>query len=422
MAARSDPSNLHPDWTEEEMSMLIEAWKEVETKAKGFHPTRNKVSGGFDHRIVQLLPQRFSKRRTACAISVQRYKLYEAIRSINHFDEKQQSAGGQLWFNLSKEERSNSMPVRIRKTGNILTQESYNTLVKLKSVRKWTKVRRVIKPKPKPSLTYVRPQKSCHSCWSAPEVRALVRSWSRVLKTSGTSVQAFDSQSDFDSATAYTPWNHSTFSAWRKMKRLVASYLFIQDFNGRHSPAKWFQLSDGTQDAWLDWGALPTDFEDISKDIFDEIHSIESPTRGQNDSPEGNVEAKEDQKTPKLHAQSPHLPDSNPFEVPKSGKQVRDNHGECNSFYEQMERLQEKQFNQDIQRLRTEIQRDIRRSTDMVRAIFFERLGDPKEDGDASFVENLLNDQQRQVGDQFVQFQREHISESKYVYDSGSEG
>ncbi|KAG1696412.1 hypothetical protein DVH05_018544 [Phytophthora capsici] len=391
------------DWTEEEMSILIEAWKQVEVNAKDFHPTRNKVSGGCDHRIMQRLPQRFTQRRTACAISVQRYKVYEVIRAINQFDEKQQSIGGQLWVNLSKEERAKvPMPARVRKTSNLLTQKSYNMLLKLKSVRKWSKIRRVIKPKPEVSLTYTLPQRNCHSCWSGPQVRALVRSWSHAMKSSGTSVEAFGRQRSFSSATAYTPWNHSTLSAWRKMKRLAASYLFIQDFNTRHAPAKWFQLSDETQNVWLDWNALPADFEDISQEIFNEIHSVDFPD--------------EDNKRPNRRIQSPHLPDSSPVEVPKARKQACDNHRECNSFYEHMERLQEKQFSQDMQRLRTEIQRDIRQNTDMVRDIFFERLGNPKENGDASFVANLLNDQHRQVRNQFAQFQNEN--DNIFVFDS----
>ncbi|KAG7376606.1 hypothetical protein PHYPSEUDO_013045 [Phytophthora pseudosyringae] len=459
MVARRDSSYLHPDWTEEETTMLIDAWSDVESYMKSY----TKFAGGVDKHLAAHLSRHGSRARTPFAINCHRNKLYEIVRFINRFDEMQQSRGGRSWFDLSKPERDKlEMSVRIRKTSYALTRESYKTLVKLKSVQKWTKVRHVIAPKPKIALkgNICRPEK-CHSCWSASEVKALVRSWSLVLKKSSTSVSAFVDQSSAQPATQYTPWNHCTVSAWRKMKRLATSYLFIRDFNDRRAPAKWFQLSDSEQNNWMDWDSLPADFEDISQDLFDEIHSVdialavenattrsklseveaESSLKALNQvgnssplitywsSPDESVEGAEESPKastvnpprPELRTKSPHLLTISPIRIQKGVKQTRDEHQECASFYEHMEQLQQKQFKQAIQRLRTEVERDIRLSTDMARAIFFERLGDPEESGDATFVANLLDEQQRQVRLHFAQFQRKQFYENGYGFHSPKE-
>ncbi|ETL48431.1 hypothetical protein L916_01957 [Phytophthora nicotianae] len=440
MKDRSDASYLHPEWTEEETAMLVEAWNTVESSSKDYHPTRNKFAGGLDERITELFSRRSNKKRSTSGVHVQRCKLYDAIRFIHRFDEMQQTCGGRLWFDLSTEERVKIATTdRTSKTVFALTRESYKTLVKLKSVRKWTNVRHAIVTKPK---LYVEADlcgpEACSSCWSTSEVKSLVRSWCRFMKKSNCSVGAFVTQSSAESATSYTPWNHSTVSAWRKLKRIATSYLFIQDFNKRYAPAKWFQLSDGTQNMWLDWTALPADFEDISKDVYDEIRSVdflESSQTIDNDKVNGREfnagrqlkALREDHlvgnNTPRLkrvRTDSPHLPESKCTKTQKDSKQASDQHKACNDLYEHLERLQERQFKQAIQRLRSNLERDIRESTNAVRAVLFERLGDPGDSGDATFVANLLDDQQRQLRDRFLQFQRDETTVNGDIFDISS--
>ncbi|KAG3002395.1 hypothetical protein JG687_00004133 [Phytophthora cactorum] len=442
MVDRSDASYLHPGWTEEETTMLVKTWSAVESSSKNYRPTRNKFGGGLDDHIAAQFSLRSSKNRTPSGIHVQRCKLYDAIRFIHRFDEMQQTCGGTLWFDLSNQERDRvAMTDRATKTSLNLTRKAFNTLVKLKSVRKWTKVRHAVVPKPK---AYVEadvcsPEK-CHSCWSTFEVKSLVRSWSLFMKKSSSSVTAFVTQSSAESATSYTPWNHSTMSAWRKMMRIATSYLFIRDFNKRYAPAKWFQLSDGVQDMWLDWTTLPSDFEDISKDIYEEIHRVDFPLSSQTVAI-GKVSSKalgfntgspskelressliaHNPPRPKLRTESPHLADSNPTHTQEGAKHARDQHKECNDLYEYMEKLQNKQFKQGIQRLRADIERDIREGADAARAVLFDQLGNPGENGDATFVANLLADQQRQLRDRFAQFQRDESVVNQNLFDTSSE-
>ncbi|KAI9993213.1 hypothetical protein PInf_015284 [Phytophthora infestans] len=207
------------------------------------------------------------------------------------------------------------------------------------------------------------------------------------------------------------------------MKRIATSYLFIQDFDTRYAPAKWFELSDGAQNMWIDWNALPVDFEDISRDIYDEIHKVDFPSSslGKNlytalphncsipreISGDNSIVLKLDPPGPKLRTISPLLPDFNLTKSPKSTMQACDQHKACNDLYEKMERRQNKQFKRAIRCLRTDIEREIREGADVARAVLFERLGSPGDSGDATFVANLLDDQQRQLRDRFARFQRD---------------
>ncbi|KAL4155419.1 hypothetical protein PRNP1_007529 [Phytophthora ramorum] len=439
---RSDPSFLHPEWTEKEVSLMIELWRELESNPTAYMHSRTKSGGGINSHIAEQLSQRTNKSRTSDSIGCQRCKLYKVVQVVNRFNEIQQVAGGRLWFDLPREERHRvEMPTSVRKTCWNLTRASYKTLLQLKSVRKWAKVRKAIASKPK---TEARHPSKCSSCWSPCEVKSLVQSWSHVMKKSTTLVSTFMAQAYGESATLYTPWSHSTFSAWRKMKRIAASYLFIRAFNERHAPVTWFQLSDSEQSLRVDWFALPAEFEDISHDIFDEMQRVDSsgctlpapapengtifsvPADTEDGKPKKRIdqtlfsdcsssdeseESTEEVSTevtprPKLRTEAPHGRVSG--RVQTGTKRSYEDLQDCSTLYGPMEHLQKKQFKKTVSCLRADIERDLRLSTDLVRAIFFERLGEPGQSGDATFVANLLDQQQRQIRDRFAQFQREH--------------
>ncbi|EGZ21789.1 hypothetical protein PHYSODRAFT_247300 [Phytophthora sojae] len=457
--ARLGPSFLHPDWTKSDISLLIEIWSDLETGVAACRIDPQDLAGGMDKRIAALLPKQSKTPRSATSISCQRQHLYKAVRFISRFDELQQESGKRSWFDLSKEEQDRvEVPTRERKACENLTRESFIKLLKLKSVKKWANANNIALSKPKVVTTAVAVNQktlslsSCHSCWSASELRDLVRSWSLVMKKSRTPVRDFVTQEyDQSSATLYTSWHHSTTSAWRKMKRLAASYLFIRNFDVRNAPAQWFQLSDGTQNSWMDWNALPPDFEDIPREIFDEIQAVDadfdgvssasvkdqtSYTKPRNavmkwkvssplsDNYSSSAESSEESKKgrclspprPKLRTKSPHLPYRSPTKAEDIPKRTG-YHQECNTLYEEVEQLQNKQFKQNITRLRTDIERDIRLSADTIRAVFFERLGEPGQSGDATFVANILEGQQRRIHERLVQFQREQCGGvSEYVF------
>ncbi|KAF4040885.1 hypothetical protein GN244_ATG06927 [Phytophthora infestans] len=429
MKDRNDVSYLHLKWTEKETTKLIEVWSTVESSSKIRQPSK---FGGIDAHIAALFSSRGSNNRSAGSVHAQRSRLYDAIRFIHRFDEMQAAHGGRLWFDLSKQERAKvRMSGQANNTSLLLTRGSFNTLD--------THVRHAVVTK---SIVDVKASvcspENCHSCWSTTEVKSLVRSWVLFMKKTSNSVSRFVSESSAESATSYTPWNHSTASAWRKMKRIATSYLFIQDFDTRYAPAKWFELSDGAQNMWIDWNALPADFEDISRDIYDEIHKVDFPlsSLGKNlytalphncsipreISGDNSIVLKLDPPGPKLRRISPLLLDFNLTKSPKSTMQACDQHKECNDLYEKMERRQNKQFKRAIRCLRTDIEREFREGADVARAVLFERLGSPGDSGDATFVANLLDDQQRQLRDRFAQFQRDETKVNLFNVSLGKHG
>jgi hypothetical protein len=457
MLDRSDPSYLHPDWTTEEVSRLVEHWRSLESAPKARCRNPKESQGSLDKQLAGQFPRQSSRARSHRAISKKRANLYEAIRFAGTFNEMQTFSGERVWFDLTEKEQSEvEVPTRVRKTLSTLTRESYNTLVKMKSVRKWTKVRKALSPKPKTPVTEdSRHSSKCRSCWSAAEVKQLVSTWGLVLSTSNTSIRTFERQ-DYDaSARLYAPWNRSTLSSWRKMKRIAASYLFIRAFDEQQAPRQWFQLSDGAQNLHIDWSNLPPDFEDIGRDVFGQIQRLDaslssasSPARGTSDLERSKPIVKEpgeaiealnrDIKSssslrgdpdrprpansvetvalppPPSHGEprkaSPRLRYPSPPTAHKGAKRTRDIHGECIAFYNHMEQHHKNQVTQAIQRLKADLQRDTELGADTVRTIFFERLGTPGQNGDAAFVSNLLKEQQRQVRVRLDQFQREHCA------------
>ncbi|GMF15332.1 unnamed protein product [Phytophthora lilii] len=454
---RRGPSFLHPDWTKSELSRMIEIWRDLEADIVARRINPKEVAGGIDKRICILLSQQAGTTRTPGAVSSQRSHLYQAVRFISRFNVAQQVAGGRSWFKLSKEEQDRvPMTARERAICLNLTQESFNKLVKLKSVKKWTHFRKEkgLTPRAAMSSSNCSPSK-CNASRPAAGVKDIVQAWILALQKSNTSVSSFVARGYEQSATLYTSWEYSTISAWRKMRRIAASYLFIRDFNERHAPARWFQLSDGDQDGLLDWEALPADFEDISEDIFDEISRVDTSSSAVNyeattkqlvnqprtaeidtgqsdpdgcsDSPftqnfSGSTESVKSQVNPvqrlprpKLCTTSPHLSEDQ-AETQSATLQGTDHHEEFDASYDHVHKLQAKRLKKTVKQLRSDLERDISSTTDVVRAIFFERFGNPGQNGDATFVANLLGEQQRHVRDLLDTFEREHICDKVTSY------
>ncbi|KAE9350427.1 hypothetical protein PR003_g5373 [Phytophthora rubi] len=435
---RIGPSFLHPDWTQSEVSLMVEIWRQLETGVAAYRINSQELVGGIDERIAALLARQITTTRSPGSIGNQRAILYKAVRFISRFDEFQQESENRSWFDLTKEEQGRvEIPTRERKACMNLTRESFNKLVKLKSVKKWANSHNVALPKPK-TVVVNRETRNLSSCnsWSTADVRVLVRSWSLVMQKSNTLVKDFVTQEYDQSAMLYTPCHHSTKTAWQKMKRLAASYLFIRDFSAQNAPAQWFTLSNGARN---DRSALPADFEDIPRAIFDELRAVDDflqSDKSRNsvakswdfkvssplpDNCSSSTESTEEYTTncslsppsprPK---KSPQFPDSSLTKVDNNPKRTTSQHEECNVLCEDMEQLQKKQLKQGITRLRTDIERDIRISADMIRPIFFEHFGDPGQNGDATFIANALEGQQRRIHEHFVKFQRDQCSD--YVF------
>ncbi|GMF29602.1 unnamed protein product [Phytophthora fragariaefolia] len=430
---RVGPSYLHPDWTKSEVSLMVDIWRDLETDIAAHRIDPRGLAGGINNQIAALLSKETKTTRTAGAIANHRLILYKAIRFISRFEEFQQQAGTSSWFDLRQEEQNQvEIPTRVRKACMCLTRESFNMLVKLKSVKKWSHLYKTVLSKPAGVVARrANPTSSrSHPWWSSVDLRDLVHSWSMFMKKSGKSVCAFMDQAYDEAVVQFTPKNHSAMSVWRKMKRIAASYLFIREFNAQNAPTQWFQLSDAAQNERLNWSTLPAEFEDISRAIFDEVRKVDEQalsigaknaircTSPKNSDCRFNFKksysfsetcpSSEQLKSPNMATKSPQHRRPSPVQIDL--KRSTDNHRECNALYEYMEQLQKKQFKQEIAQLQSNIERGIRHSVDMVRAVSFERLGGPSQSGDAAFVENILEGQNRRIRERFAHFQREQFS------------
>ncbi|RLN70385.1 hypothetical protein BBJ28_00018676 [Nothophytophthora sp. Chile5] len=150
----------------------------------------------------------------------------------------------------------------------------------------------------------------------------------------------------------------------------------------------------------MDWSALPDDFEDIGWDVFDEIRRVDCFA----------LERDAEQERGQCRS-----PSSSPqrFASVRDGKEVHNSpekskHSDCKAVIDRMVQRQSQRLERAIRELRVDVERDVRRSAEMLSAIFFDRLGKPGLQGDATFVARLLEIQQQQVSGRFARLQDAH--------------
>ncbi|GMF15331.1 unnamed protein product [Phytophthora lilii] len=86
-------------------------------------------------------------------------------------------------------------------------------------------------------------------------------------------------------------------------------------------------------------------------------------------------------------------------------------HRDCNILLENMMELQGIKIRRAASKLRSDLEGEIKRSSDMLHSIMSHQFEDPKSNGDVAFVTKVLSMQQQQVRDRFDQFEQKRISD-----------
>ncbi|RLN70384.1 hypothetical protein BBJ28_00018677 [Nothophytophthora sp. Chile5] len=126
----ANPSTKQP-WTESEVTLLVQAWRQVATKWPPLQ--RRWEAGTFEDKVHTLLSQRSRFLHSPAAILRQQKRILEFGKLVHRFNEARRVEGGRLWFDLTTEERERVKPLAMTRLTLLTTlnRESFATLVKM---------------------------------------------------------------------------------------------------------------------------------------------------------------------------------------------------------------------------------------------------------------------------------------------------
>lgn len=122
-------------WTETEISLLVEAWSEMEAKYPWMvHPRQ---ANALQSKVYAHFSKRCAYSRSALAVKQMKNRLRNIVMFVHKFNQDRRKRGERTWYDLSKEERRALAPTKLWVSALALNRETYERLMSMDRAQRW---------------------------------------------------------------------------------------------------------------------------------------------------------------------------------------------------------------------------------------------------------------------------------------------
>ncbi|KAK1932353.1 hypothetical protein P3T76_012347 [Phytophthora citrophthora] len=338
-------------WTEKEISILVQAWSEVEEKYPLLICERG--MGSLHSKMYALFSQRSTFPRSSLAVNHAKNHIRGFVLFVAKYDKERLKDGGRLWFDLSLEERKERhklVPRRSRGLMTAMSKETFGKLLKMERVQRWLDGDAVVGGQEQTQAEHVEPE----SKTKLP----MKRKTDSVSYTCGISPPVFPNK-----------------------KQLV------EELEEKHC----FPVQERSDTSTC---SLYSD--------NDEDSAFSTPGREENPSPS----SMDSNKDAGSAFTTPEREEKLPVEFQSNVK-----HRDCYLLLENMMKLQVKKMHRSVSQLRAKIDSTVKQCSEMLISIIRNQFDDPESNSDVAFVKKVFNMQQQQIRDRFDQFKEKRTRE-----------
>lgn len=125
-------------WTETEISLLIQAWAEMDAMYPSTRCKRG--TGTYLRKLHALFLRRTAVPRTTGGLKHMQYALRDFVLFVHQFDLDRKQDGGHLWFDMDETQRERyraAVPFKSRGLTSVLGRETFSRLMQMERAQKW---------------------------------------------------------------------------------------------------------------------------------------------------------------------------------------------------------------------------------------------------------------------------------------------